>query len=87
MLDKSTISETILQLAADVDLDTLLEYQHTAAPTIRFICAMRKALLELTPDQLNAVPSLARCEQLFSRLYEGIGYEQRSMAYTDNSYR
>lgn len=81
---KSDIAEDALEIAADVRLDTLLEHRHSANPTIRFVCAVRKALLEAPPDALSH--ELARVEQLVNRLYERIGHDRRSTAYQDSTY-
>ncbi len=71
-----------LDIAAELQLDLLLENQYTSSPTIRFICAARKALLECPADALT--PEMARAEQLVNRLYERLGHDRRTVAYEDS---
>jgi hypothetical protein len=73
------LPEGVLQMAADLQLDTLLECPHTADATIRFICSARKYLLE-APEVIND-PEVTEAERLLSRIYHHIGYDRRNLAF------
>jgi len=73
------LPEGVLQLAADLQLDTLLECPHIADATIRFICSARKYLLE-APEVISD-PEVTEAERLLSRLYHHIGYDRRNLAF------
>lgn len=74
------LPENVLQLAAELELDVLMECPQTTDATIRFICSVRKDLLEApTGDQS---PELVKAEQLLSRMYHHIGYDRRNQAFT-----
>lgn len=72
-------SESILEMAADLQIDALLESSITADVTIRFICGVRKSLLEAPQAQTS--PELVQAERLLTRLYHHIGYERRNLAF------
>lgn len=73
------IPETVLQMAAELELDTLLECPLTADATIRFICGVRKELLE-APEPVSS-PSVIEAERTLSRLYHHLGYDRRNLAF------
>jgi len=82
---KSDITEDVLSIASDIEFDALLENRYTANTTIRFVCAVRKALLECAPEALT--PEMALSEQLINRLYDRLGHERRGVAYADQTYK
>ena len=82
-LARQPIGEDALNIAAELQLDTLLENPATANATVRYISAIRKSILDCPPDALT--PEMARYEQLISRLYERIGHLRRTAAYNSNS--
>ena len=74
------IPETILQMASELDLDTLLECPITSHTTIRFICSVRKDLLEAPPGPPPG-PNLLEAERVLSRLYHHLGHDRRELAF------
>jgi hypothetical protein len=82
MVSPPASTETILEMAADLQLDILLESPVTSDLTIRYICGARKSLLEMPQDQ--ASPELVDAERLLTRLYHRIGYERRNLAFSRN---
>ena len=73
------MNETALDLAAGIELDLLLEDPLTADHTIRFICALRKTLVNTDANALS--PELREVEQSVTRIYEHVGFARRQAAY------
>lgn len=72
----ASLSEEILSLADDLTLSDLLAQPELTDVTIRFVCGVRKALFNYTPDK-----ELAEIESLIARIYHRIGNERRSLAF------
>lgn len=73
------VSEDALTIAADIEFDLLLEEPLVADHTIRYICALRKALLGADPKTLNS--AMRELESTINRIYDRIGYSRRQEAY------
>ena len=80
----SDLPDEVINLAEPINLALLLDHPATVNQAIRFICAARKAILDVPHDQLD--PDLVQVEQLISRLYEKIGYPRRQRAYEKGAY-
>lgn len=80
----SDLPDDVIDLAAGVNLDALLDHPATVNQSIRFICACRKALMEVEPDQID--DDLAKSERVITRLYDRLGFERRQQAYADGAY-
>jgi len=73
---ETTIPEELLVLADDLTISDLLAQPELADMTIRFLCAVRKALFSYRPEG-----ELAEIESLIARLYHHLGNERRSAAF------
>jgi hypothetical protein len=80
----SDLPDELIDLASGIHLDALLDHPATVNQAIRFICACRKALMDLPPDQID--DDLAQSERVITRLYDRLGFERRQAAYADSAY-
>jgi hypothetical protein len=80
----SDLPDDLINLAEGIQLDALLDHPATVNQAIRFICACRKALMEVPPEQID--DDLARTERVITRLYDRLGFERRQAAYADGAY-
>jgi len=80
----SDLSDDIIEMADGVAFDALLDHPATVNQCIRFICAARKALMEVPPEQID--DELTKTERVITRLYERLGYERRQAAYAEGAY-
>lgn len=83
-MNNKSIPETVLQMAAELRLDVLLESPVTQDTVIRFICSARKDLMEALISETDSVETV-EIERLLSRMYHQIGYDRRNSAFSRNS--
>ncbi len=82
--DNNHIPETVLQMASELRLDVLLESPVTQDTVVRFICSVRKDLMEAQVNDNDSMATI-ETERLLSRMYHQIGYDRRNSAFARNS--
>lgn len=82
---RSDLSDNIINMAEDINLSALLDHPITVNQTIRYICAIKKALLSADASELD--DDLTEIERIITRLYEQLGHERRCQAHNDPTYR
>ena len=79
------LNPELLKIAEDITLAELIETELTREATIRFICGIRKSLLQL-PAEMAGNSDLTELEKVVSQIYHQIGYDRRSEAFSHHKY-
>jgi len=78
-MESNAIAPDIIKMAEEITLAELLELTQTTDASIRFICAIRKAIFQSSPDPSDR--ELLELEGLINRIYQMIGYDRRAAAF------